>query len=148
LGQRQEQRRVESHFGVKRYLETDINSISSEKLLVLLYEKMGDDLLEARKAIAEGNRIRMADRITHSQKIIDELRSALDHSIGGEISLNLESLYDYLFLEHLAVLLDQDVRHVDNCLAVMRPLLDAWRQIPAGTAEEAGRNHIAHSVSA
>ena len=125
--------------GVQRYLEADIQSISQEKLLVLLYEKMGMDLLEARRAIADGDRIRMADRITHSQQIVAELRSALDHAIGGEISRNLEALYDFLFVEHLAILVDQDPRHVDNCLAVLTPLLAAWREIPSGTAEEAAR---------
>ena len=133
---------------VQRYLETDIQSISSEKLLVLLYEKMADDLLEARRAIAGENRIRMADRITHSQQIIAELRTALDHAVGGEISRNLEALYDYLFLEHLEVLVDQDPRHIDNCLAVMTPLLSAWRQIPAGTAENSGLSRTLQSVSA
>ncbi len=124
---------------VQRYLETDIQSISREKLLVLLYEKMGKDLLEARLAIAAGDRIRMADRITHSQQIITELCNALDHTVGGEISRNLEALYDFLFVEHLAVLVDQDPRHVDHCLAVLTPLLAAWREIPPGTAEEAAR---------
>lgn len=139
---------MDSGFGVQRYLETDISSISREKLIVLLYEKMANDLLEARQAIDAGDRIRMADRITHSQRIIDELRSALDHSVGGEISRNLEALYDFLLLEHLAILVDQDVQRIDNCLTVMTPLLNAWRSIPAGTAEEAGLSRSAHSVSA
>jgi len=125
--------------GVQRYIEADIKSISREKLLVLLYEKMANDLLEARLAIAAGDRIRMADRITHSQQIITELHNALDHSLGGEISRNLEALYDFLFVEHLAILVDQDPRHIDNCLAVMTPLLAAWREIPPGTAEKAAR---------
>ena len=125
--------------GIQRYIEADIKSISREKLLVLLYEKMANDLLEARLAIAGGDRIRMADRITHSQQIITELHNALDHAIGGEISRNLESLYDFLFVEHLAILVDQDPRHIDNCLTVLSPLLAAWRQIPPGTADKAAR---------
>ena len=125
---------------IQRYIEADIKSISPEKMLVLLYEKMANDLLEARLAIAAGDRIRMADRITHSQQIVTELRNALDHSIGGDISRNLEALYDYLFVEHLAVLVDQDPRHIDNCLTVLTPLLAAWRKIPPGTADKAARN--------
>ena len=131
---------------VQRYLEADIQSISREKLLVLLYEKMASDLLEARQAITSGDRIRMADRITHSQQIIVELRNALDHSIGGEISGNLEALYDYLFVEHLAILVDQDPGHVDNCLAVLAPLLAAWREIPPGTADEQERTNQPSSL--
>ena len=122
---------------IQRYIEADLKSISPEKMLVLLYEKMANDLLEARLAIAANNRIRMADRITHSQQIITELRNALDHDIGGEISRNLEALYDFMFVEHLKILVDQNPEHVDNCLAVLSPLLAAWRQIPPGAADEA-----------
>jgi flagellar protein FliS len=125
--------------GVQSYVEADIQSISREKLLVLLYEKMGTDLLKARQALAAGDRIVMADRINHSQQIIVELRHALDHNIGGAISRNLESLYDYLFVEQLAVLIDQDPRHVDNCLMVLKPLITAWREIPPGTTEAAAK---------
>ena len=121
---------------IQRYIEADMKSISPEKMLVLLYEKMANDLLEARLAIGEKNRVRMADRITHSQQIITELRNALDHEIGGEISRNLEALYDFMFVEHLEILVDQDPVHIDNCLAVLSPVLDAWRQIPPGAADE------------
>lgn len=134
--------------GVQRYREADIQSVSREKLLVLLYEKMAADLLEARAAAQSGDRIAMADRITHSQKIIVELRNALDHDIGGEISRNLESLYDYLLMEHLEILLDKDPGHVDHCLAVLSPLLAAWREIPDGTAEDARRQLNSQKVSA
>ncbi len=109
---------MEGPLGVQKYLEADIQSVSREKLLVLLYEKMVSDLLEARRALLADDKIRMADRITHSQQIITELRSALDHSVGGEISQNL------------------------------KPLLTAWRQIPEGTADEEGRPRFKHSVSA
>jgi len=139
---------MNGHSGVQRYQEADIQSVSPEKLLVLLYEKMADDLLQARRAITVGNRVAMADRVTHSQQIIAELHSALDHSVGGEIAANLESLYDYLFHEHLEVLLDQDLTHVDNCLAVITPLLTAWRAIPHGTVEETGRSQTLQTVSA
>jgi flagellar protein FliS len=121
---------------IQRYIEADIKSISPEKMLVLLYEKMANDLLEARLAIDANNRVRMADRITHSQQIITELRNALDHEIGGEISRNLEALYDFMFVEHLETLVDQDPAHIDNCLAVLSPLLAAWRQIPPGATDE------------
>lgn len=135
--------------GVQQYLEADIQSISREKLLVLLYEKMGKDLLQARQAIADGDRITMADRISHSQQIIAELRGALDHEVGGEIADNLEALYDYLFAEHLALLVDQDPKHVDHCLVVLKPLITAWRKIvPEETPDRPVQPSSRFSVSA
>ena len=123
--------------GIQQYQQTDISSMSKEKMIVLLYEKIVTDLESARRAIGEDNRLEMTKKINHSQRIVSELRGALDHAIGGEISLNLESLYDFMFHEHLESLLDQDEKHIDNCLQVLIPLLDAWRSIPTGTGEKA-----------
>jgi len=124
-----------SNIGLRRYRETDISSMSREKIIVLLYEKMVSDLNEALSAIADGRRVDMTKRINHSQRIVTELRSALNHDVGGDIARNLDSLYDFLFHEHLQVLVDQDPAHVHNCLGVIAPLLDAWRKVPAGAAE-------------
>jgi flagellar protein FliS len=126
-----------SNLGVQRYRETDISSMSSEKMIVLLYERVVTDLESARKALIEKNRSEFAKQINHSQRIISELRGALDHSIGGEISQNLESLYSFMFHEHLEILLDHKAVHIDNCLKVISPLLEAWRQIPTGTGAKA-----------
>ena len=115
--------------GVQAYRQTDISSMTREKLIVLLYEKIVSDLHEVQAAIGQNDRIAMTQRANHSQRIISELRNALDHSIGGDISRNLEALYDYLFHQHLELLVDQDPSHVRNCLRVLEPLLDAWRQV-------------------
>lgn len=129
-----------SNLGVQRYRETDINTMSSEKMIVLLYERTVTDLKAAEKAIRENNRIEMTKHINHSQRIISELRGALDHSIGGEISKNLDDLYNFMFHEHLEILVDQDPAHIQNCLNVINPLLEAWRQIPTGTGEKAAQD--------
>ncbi len=137
-----------SNLGVQRYRETDINSMSSEKMIVLLYERIATDLQAAGKAIDGGDRIEMAKQVNHAQRIISELRSALDHSIGGEISQNLDSLYDYMFHQTLEVLVDQDPKHLQNCLQVLDPLLDAWRQIPCGTGEKAAQDRARNAMNA
>ncbi len=127
--------------GVQAYRETDIHSMTREKMIVLLYEKIVSDLEEAKAATERGDRVAMTKRINHSQRIISELRSALDHSIGGDISRNLDSLYDFMYHEHLEMMVDQEARHVDNCIRVVTPLLDAWRNVPVGTGEKAARDH-------
>ena len=136
-----------SNLGAQRYREADINSMTKEKMIVLLYEKIISDLEAARRAIVEQDRVEMTRKVNHSQRIVLELRNALDHSIGGEISRNLESLYDYLFHEHLEILIDQSPEHIDNCLTVLEPLLAAWQQIPAGTGEKAQREQVNNQMS-
>lgn len=130
-----------NNIGLQRYKETNINSLTKEKMIVLLYEKIVSDLEEAREAIAARDTVLMNQRVNHSQRIICELNGALDHEIGGEISRNLESLYDYMFHEHLQLVIDKDAEHIDNCLKVLRPLLDSWRRIPAGAGRQAEQDH-------
>ena len=130
-----------SQLGVQRYKEADINSMSKEKMITLLFEKIESDLESAKSALAADNLVEMTNRVNHSSRIICELRGALDHDIGGDISRNLESLYDYMFHEHLDVIIDRDPVHLDQCLGVLRPLLDSWRKIPVGTGDQAIRDN-------
>ena len=129
--------------GIRRYREADIGSMGKEKMIALLYEKMVGCYEQAQRAIAAGDRVTMTDRISHIQRIITELSAALDSNVGGDIALNLAALYDYVFLENLQVLADSDPRHLQNCQRVLCPLLEAWRQLPPGTAARAARDHAA-----
>lgn len=130
-----------SNIGVQRYREADINSMTQEKMIILLYERIETDLQGATAALESNDLVEMTRLVNHSQRIVCELRGALDHEIGGDISRNLESLYDYMFHEHLDVIIDRDPVHLDNCLRVLQPLLDSWRRIPAGTGAQAARDH-------
>lgn len=121
---------------ILRYREADLGSMSPEKMVVALYERVLRDLEDARTALRDGDRPAANTTITHAQTIITELRNALDHEIGGEIAANLESLYGFVFQELLQTLADTDPVHLDNCTRVLTPLLDSWRQVPAGAGEE------------
>ncbi len=118
--------------GVRAYRETDISSLGEEKLLVLLYEKMLEHFQAAEAAADAKQRAEMVRRLNLAQRIVVELRNALDHAIGGDIARNLNSLYDFAFQEILAMLVDQDPRHAVDCRRVLEPLLAAWRADPAG----------------
>lgn len=127
--------------GVRRYRETDLGTMTRERMVVLLYEKMISDLEEALRALETGQQATFTQRVNHSQRIVAELRGALDHAAGGEIARNLEAIYDFLFREHLSLLVDREPRRARACMDVLRPLLEAWRQVPhgAGAAAAAAR---------
>jgi flagellar protein FliS len=117
--------------------------MSQEKMITLLYEKMLACFEQAETALQRDDRITMVQRVNLAQRIVTELRNALNHEVGGEISRNLEAIYDFVFHENLEVLVDRDPAHLQNCVRVLTPLLEAWRQIPPGTAERAQRGLVA-----
>lgn len=119
---------------IRAYRETDVQSMGKEKLIVLLYQKILEHLDVAARA-ANQDRVEMSRRLGLAQRIITELRAALDHSIGGEIADNLSAIYSYSFQEILAMQVDQDPSHAENCRRTLEPLLEAWQQIPPGSAD-------------
>lgn len=134
--------------GVRRYRETDLGTMTREKMVVLLYEKMIGDLEEAMRALERGERPLFTQKVNHSQRIVAELRGALDHAAGGDIARNLEAIYDFLFREHLSLLVDRDPRRARSCIDVLKPLLEAWRQIPNGTGDALARERARGNVGA
>ena len=127
------------NLGIRAYRETDITSMGEEKMVVLLYEKMLEHFSAAEDAAVARRRAEMTQRLSQAQRIVIELRNALDHAVGGDIARNLTALYDFVFQEILAMILDQEPQHAQSCRRVLEPLLVAWRQIPPGTAERMRR---------
>ncbi len=68
---------------------------------------------------AATDRLEMSRRLGLAQRIVTELRGALDHAVGGEIAANLASLYDYVFHEILQMQLNQEPDHAENCQRVL-----------------------------
>lgn len=120
--------------GAEAYKQTDLQTMSKEKLIVLLYQKVLEHLTAAADH-AGNDRSEMARRLGRAQRIVTELRGALDHSIGGEVADNLAALYEFAFSEILQMQVDKDPVHVANCKQVLLPLLEAWRNITPGTGE-------------
>jgi flagellar protein FliS len=62
--------------------------------------------------------------------IIDELRCSLDHSVGGDISANLERLYEYMTRRVLMANLKNDIGAIDEVLRLLREIRNSWVAIP------------------
>jgi flagellar protein FliS len=115
--------------GIERYRQANLSSVSPIKLIVLLYEAIIRHSRQAKASLAAGDQPGRTRSINASQAIVTELRSVLNHSVGGQVSQNLESLYDFIFQENLKAILSDDPQHLDNVEAVVSPLLTAWRRI-------------------
>jgi flagellar protein FliS len=122
--------------GIQRYQETDIQTMSPAKLVVLLYEALVRHIRKGKDAAAGDDVKLKTQSVNAAQAIISELRQALDHRQGGAIAGNLANLYDFMFQQNLAFMVDSDPTHLDNVLQVLEPLLGAWRSV-CGQAQPA-----------
>jgi flagellar protein FliS len=123
----------------QKYRQADLGSMSPEKMIVALYERIFRDLDQAGAALADNDLATYNTQVCHAQAIITELRGSLDHGVGGEIAANLDALYDFVFQRLLRSLAERDPANLEACRKVLEPLLDAWRQVPAGAGEQETR---------
>jgi flagellar protein FliS len=110
-----------------RYLQDSIDTASPGKLLVMLYDRLVLDLAQGEEAIRAGDRDTAADRITHAQEIILELRTTLDLDAWAGAA-GLAGLYGFLLTELIQANIKRDADKVASCRGIVEPLRDAWRQ--------------------
>jgi flagellar protein FliS len=113
-----------------RYLQDSINTASPGKLLLMLYDRLVLDLIQAEEALGSSDRERAHERLTHAQEIILELRTSLDVEAWSGAP-GLANLYGYLLTELIGANIAQNAERVRTCRTLVEPLRDAWREAAA-----------------
>jgi flagellar protein FliS len=101
-----------------------------QELVKLLFIGLTDRIAMARAALEKGDREARAIAVTKAQKILFGLRDSLDFEAGGELALNLDSLYDYCHRRLVAAHAREDDEIFAEVMALMVSIRDAWKQIP------------------
>ena len=84
----------------------------------------------AKGALREGNIAAKGQAIGHAVRIIDEgLKAALDLKAGGKLAADLSDLYAYVCLRLIQANLNSDEAALDECVALLSPLREAWQAI-------------------
>ena len=120
-------------------VQTMVASASPHGLVALLFDGFVAALNRAKGALRAGDTAGKCQAIGHAVRIIDEgLRSALDMNGGGKLAADLADLYAYVCMRLTQANLRSDEAGIDECLALMAPLREAWHAIGAqidGTAQ-------------
>ena len=113
-----------------RYLQDSINTASPGKLLLMLYDRLVLDLMQAEEALNADQREQAHNKITHAQEIVMELHSSLDIDAWSGAPA-LANLYTFLLTELIGANVGKDVARVISCRVLVEPLRDAWREAAA-----------------
>lgn len=112
-------------------LDTQILSATPLELVRMLYDAAIDSTQAARRHLAQGRIAERTRAVTKAFDILAELYGSLDRERGGELSVRLGGLYDYMQRR----LLDANFEQSDDGLAEVEGLLsslrEAWRSIDA-----------------
>jgi flagellar secretion chaperone FliS len=113
------------------YLESRVLSASPLQLVQLAYEGALEAVRAARQHLAERRIVERSRSITKAQELLFELARSLNFETGGELSINLARLYDYL----QRCLVEANTKQLDAPLAEVEQLLETlaegWNELVA-----------------
>lgn len=124
------------------YQKTSIETVDTLKLVIMCYDRTIRDLQEAKEFHSNRNMDDTYARIRHAQDIVTELLVGLDYERGGEISINLSRLYNFILRQLIGINSRQDVAVYDPLIKILSELRDAWVQI----RQEAKPSDVAGAV--
>jgi flagellar protein FliS len=125
--------------GIKAYnqvaVHTGVNDASPHRLIQMLLEAALEKIAKAKGFMANRKIQQKGENISLAISIIDVLRASLDMQAGGEISKNLEALYDYMVRRLTEANLKNDLALLDEITNLILPIKQAWDAIPEDVRE-------------
>lgn len=119
-----------------RYTADAVSTASPARLLIMLYDRLVLDLVNAEQAARQGNPARMSSELQHAQAIVLELRTSLDISLWSGAQ-GLSDIYTFLHAELVAANVKADAERIATCRSLVEPLRDAWRQAALASLQTA-----------
>ena len=113
-------------YGLGAYKKTSIHTASKDQILLMLYQAAIKNCKKAIEAIEKNEIALKGEHIGKLQDIIMELSNSLDFEVGGEVSNELASLYDYILHASTQANIKIEKEPLVACLNVLNTLYAAW----------------------
>ncbi len=110
--------------------QSAVNDASPHMLIAMLFRSALDNIAVARGAIERGETALKGEKIGRAIDIVDNLRSSLDMSVGGEVAQNLKDLYDYMEGRLLSANLDDSAPALEEVSSLLGEIAQGWNAMP------------------
>ena len=118
--------------GVNQYKQVNAQSMQSaspQEVVRLLLGGAIDKLSSAKGAMERNEFLMKQQDIRGARQIIDALKAALNMDEGGEVSQNLDDLYDYMTRRLFDASNKDDVAAIDEVNALLADLKSGWDDV-------------------
>lgn len=112
----------------KTYATNGVTTAPPAKLVLMLYEGAIKFCRLAEMAIEKENPERRNVNLIKAQDILTELRVTLNQE-AGEVAIQLEQLYEYMYRELVQANIRNDQVKVIHVREMLADLKDVWKQI-------------------
>jgi flagellar protein FliS len=136
---------------VSTYKETKIKTAGQGQLIIMLYDaavRQLDEALFLLKTNDTGGKKepgkieKIGKAIVKTQEIISELMVSLDFEQGGDLAINLFSLYTWFNRELIEANISQDAKRISIVRNNIDDLRNAWQEIVSKTAFETASTEV------
>jgi len=110
-------------------LETEVMEADPHKLIQMLLDGALTRLAAAKTYIEAKNYALKNERLGKAIDIICALQESLDHEKGGEVSANLEALYDYITRRIFEANAHNDINVINEVMALLVEVKSGWEGI-------------------
>jgi len=107
---------------------------SPHRLIQMLLDGALSRILSAKAAIKQNNVAKKGEQIGSAISIVDGLKSSLDFKQGGEISKNLDALYEYINHILLKANINSDDALLDEAGKLLSQVKMGWDAIDPNAA--------------
>jgi len=114
----QQYRQVSNHSAVE--------DASPHKLILMLLTGAQERIATAKTHMVNGNIAAKGETIGTAMNIVIGLRASLDHDKGGEISSNLDALYEYMEKRLFEANVKNDPAILDEVSNLLKEITSAW----------------------
>jgi len=111
-----------------QYQNVQVTTSNPEKILIMLYDGAINFTRIAIEKLEKGDVAGKGLYIGKAHAIVAELMETLNHEVGGDISRQLQRLYNYLIDELVAANIKNKPEHLENALRILTTMRETWME--------------------
>ncbi|MBS7781185.1 flagellar export chaperone FliS [Acidovorax sp. CCYZU-2555] len=120
-------------------VQSGIDGATPHQLVQMLFDGLLQSLNAARGALQRGEIENKGTHIGKSVRILEEgLKGALNPVQGGELAVNLGTLYDYCISRLTMANLRNDLALVEEVVGLIEPVAQGWKEMGQAQVDSGG----------
>ncbi len=121
-------------YGIKAYksvgIKDDLAVADPHRIIQLLMQGSLENMAKAKGAMERKDFAEKSRTVSKAMSIISALQHSLDMDVGGEVSQNLWSLYDFMVNHLMQASRESNTAKVDDVIEIMIKIKSGWDAIP------------------
>ena len=110
-------------------VQSEVFEASPHRLIQMLMQGGLERIAQVKGAIERGLLSERGELIGKAVSIVGGLREPLDHQVGGDLSKNLDSLYEYMMRRLIEANRENDATKLDEVANLLREIKSGWDAI-------------------